>query len=312
MTLEELGAALREERQKRLIDIDDAANRLKISARQLRALEEGDASSLPPPAYAKGFLRSYAAYVGFSAEEINEALRSLSSVEQPVTPRSVYQPEPDTAPRTKRTPLLFLFVIGLLIAGGYVAWQQGFFALFTQQQRTMVQPAAKHDAQHSVSVASQKTPVEDASVPVKNETRQAAPASSPVPSAGTPALPPVALPSQSAAVPPSSERVQPQPVEPVSPVSGTQTAVSVDAPHKVIITAVEECWVHSSADKTDTRQFSLHKGDTFALTFTTNLELKLGNAGGVHLRYDGVDVPPVGRSGQVRTITFPPAPAGVR
>ncbi|MBQ9451956.1 MAG: helix-turn-helix domain-containing protein [Desulfovibrio sp.] len=312
MTLEELGAALREERQKRLIDIDDAANRLKISARQLRALEEGDASSLPPPAYAKGFLRSYAAYVGFSAEEINEALRSLSSVEQPVTPRSVYQPEPDTAPRTKRTPLLFLFVIGLLIAGGYVAWQQGFFALFTQQQRTMVQPAAKHDAQHSVSVASQKTPVEDASVPVKNETRQAAPASSPVPSAGTPPLPPVALPSQSAAVPPSSERVQPQPVEPVSPVSGTQTAVSVDAPHKVIITAVEECWVHSSADKTDTRQFSLHKGDTFALTFTTNLELKLGNAGGVHLRYDGVDVPPVGRSGQVRTITFPPAPAGVR
>lgn len=312
MTLEELGAALREERQKRLIDIDDAANRLKISVRQLRAIEEGDASSLPPPAYAKGFLRSYAAYVGFSAEEINEALRSLPSVEQPVTPRSVYQPEPDTAPRTKRMSLLFLLVIGVLCVGGYVAWQQGFFAQFAQQQRTMVQPAAKHDAQHSVSVASQKPPVESSSLPVKNETRQEAPATAPVPSAGTPALPPVALPSQPTPVPPPSEKVRSQPAEPASSVSGAQTAVSVDAPHKVIITAMEECWVHSSADKTDTRQFSLHKGDTFALTFTTKLELKLGNAGGVHLRYDGVDVPPVGRSGQVRTITFPPASVGDR
>ena len=78
-------------------------------------------------------------------------------------------------------------------------------------------------------------------------------------------------------------------------------------PHKVIITATEECWVHSNADHTDTRQFSLRKGDTFALTFTKSLELKLGNAGGVRLRYDGEELPPVGASGQVRTLTFPPA-----
>lgn len=77
--------------------------------------------------------------------------------------------------------------------------------------------------------------------------------------------------------------------------------------HKLIITATEECWVHSSADKTDTRQFSLHKGDTFALTFSKSLELKLGNAGGVRLRYDGEELPPAGQSGQVRNLVFPPA-----
>ena len=52
---------------------------------------------------------------------------------------------------------------------------------------------------------------------------------------------------------------------------------------------------------------SLRKGDTFALTFTKSLELKLGNAGGVRLRYDGEELPPVGATGQVRTLTFPPA-----
>ena len=60
MTLVELGAALRVEREKRGLDMEDAANRLKISARLLRALEEGDETSLPPLAYTKGFIRSYA------------------------------------------------------------------------------------------------------------------------------------------------------------------------------------------------------------------------------------------------------------
>ena len=87
----------------------------------------------------------------------------------------------------------------------------------------------------------------------------------------------------------------------------TETAGDVQpGQHKVIIIATEECWIHSSADKTDVRQFSLSKGDTFALTFSTRLELKLGNAGGVRIRYDGKEMPPAGTSGQVRNLVFPP------
>lgn len=50
--------------------------------------------------------------------------------------------------------------------------------------------------------------------------------------------------------------------------------------------------------------FSLRKGDTFALTFTKSLELKLGNAGGVRIRYNGEELAAPGQSGQVRTLTF--------
>ena len=89
--------------------------------------------------------------------------------------------------------------------------------------------------------------------------------------------------------------------------AATQAGEVQPGTHKLIITATEECWVHSSADKTDTRQFSLRKGDTFALTFSKSLELKLGNAGGVRLRYDGEELPQAGQSGQVRNLTFPPA-----
>ncbi len=77
--------------------------------------------------------------------------------------------------------------------------------------------------------------------------------------------------------------------------------------HKVIITAVDECWIHSNADDTDTRQFSLRKGDTFALTFDESLVLKLGNAGGVRIHYDGKEMPIPGKDGEVKTIKFPPS-----
>ncbi|MEE0815253.1 MAG: helix-turn-helix transcriptional regulator, partial [Desulfovibrio fairfieldensis] len=97
MTLEELGAALRAEREKRGLSIEDVANHLKIGARLLRALEEGDASSLPHLAYAKGFIRSYSSYLGMAAEEVNEAVCALGGT-SPAVPQPVYTPEESLAP----------------------------------------------------------------------------------------------------------------------------------------------------------------------------------------------------------------------
>ncbi|RXF74526.1 DUF4115 domain-containing protein, partial [Desulfovibrio sp. DS-1] len=76
--------------------------------------------------------------------------------------------------------------------------------------------------------------------------------------------------------------------------------------HRIVVIALADCWVHSSADDSDVRQFSLHKGQTFALTFSKRLTLKLGNAGGVRIRYNGQEQPAPGDMGQVRTLVFPP------
>lgn len=321
MTLEELGAALRAEREKRMLDIEDAASRLKISARLLRALEEGDEASLPPPAYTRGFLRSYAAFVGFSPEEVSAAVGSLTAASRPVTPQPVYEPAPDAAPpRRSFKPALALLV--LLAAGGglFVAWQQGVLDVLGQQTRRLVQPAPVQNGEHAGPAAQSETPaVPPAAEPAKPVAagpqtpaaeppapQPAARPAGPAASAASPALPPE---SSAAQAPPSRQpAVQPQSAQGAA----APPAASPERTHKVVITAIEECWVHSSADKTDTRQFSLRRGDTFALTFSTSLELKLGNAGGVRLRYDGEELPPAGRAGQVRTLSFPPAAAGGR
>lgn len=348
MTLVELGAALRVEREKRGLDLEDAANKLKISARLLRALEEGDEQSLPPLAYTKGFIRSYASYVGLSAEEVSEALGALEAATEPTAPQNVYEPEMVLTPRRNLKPLLAGVVMVGIVAAVFFAWQQGALDFLGRQTRRLAQPAPMQSAE-SVdpgNLAGRSAPVAAApatgaasasgpasgqpSVPVAataGKPAGSAPASAPAAqapaSAGAPAgqaaqpaagLPPVRGTAAAGAAPagaPASAPAAPVQAAPAQGVPGQAAAAQAGevqpGTHKLIITATEECWIHSSADKTDTRQFSLRKGDTFALTFSKSLELKLGNAGGVRLRYDGEELPQAGQSGQVRNLTFPPA-----
>ncbi len=73
----------------------------------------------------------------------------------------------------------------------------------------------------------------------------------------------------------------------------------------VILKGIEECWVHSTADSKETRQFSIQPGQLFALSFQDTLVLKLGNAGGVEIKHNGEKIPSIGRKGQVKTVSFP-------
>ena len=117
----------------------------------------------------------------------------------------------------------------------------------------------------------------------------------------------------------------PAPAAAVTPAAPTESAQAESAPtatlqaapssaslrenqRNLVIIALAECWVHSTADNMDTRQFSLRKGDTFVLTFSKKLVLRLGNAGGVKIRLDGRDLGPPGEVGQVKTLTFPANP----
>ena len=333
MNFDELGAALRAERQRRGLRIEDAADHLKISARHLRALEEGDAAALPHLAYARGFIRSYAAYLGMSPDEIHNALNGVSAPEAaPQAP--VHMAEP--APRAQRSGggsgggkgALVVLVLLLVAAGAYAGWRWGLPLLSGLEQQRLAQPSPPLSSAQPAPVAEPVKKAESAR-PEPARSAQPAPAASVQqaqpqaqrPEAAPPAPQASQQPSRPAAVTSRQEEQGAPAATPATPAAVSSAAPGQEAAtapaqagddaaapgqHKVIITATEECWIHSNADKTDTRQFSLRKGDTFALTFARSLELKLGNAGGVRIRYDGQSMPPAGQSGQVRTLTFPP------
>lgn len=302
MSFEDVGALLRSEREKRHLSIDDIANQLKISPRQLRALEDGQIDSLPHPSYAKGFIRSYANWLGIGNDEIQKILTQPAQLGDG-SDADLEMDNPHSRKGSPRAAFIFLLLCAA-VGGGYYLWQSGWLNQFLPANETIVvENLPSADAYMAEKDAQDNKTVTQASVMSEQEVKVEQKAPEPV----TPEKPK----TEPEPVKPAIQE-KPAPAEAVSvtpiPVASATNAKQQSAPsqHKLIITAIEECWVHSNADKSDTRQFSLRKGDTFALTFGDTLEVKLGNAGGVRLRYDGNDLPPAGTSGQVKTIMFPP------
>ena len=325
MTFEELGATLRQEREKRNLRLEDAANKLKINPRLLRALENGDVSSLPHAAYVKGFIRSYASWLGFNPDEIQQMMGSVNGVQsKPLTRASQETLEmPEKTPAKSHKGLYAFIVLLICVAYGWWAWSSGRLEWAVnviqgeKQTDVSLQTADNYLAEKEARAAreaSEKT----TSTPSRDSSGDQPNYVLPVPGNAPPLLTPRETTNQpeiasSGVAGQMNENAALQTENPQADSKAereSENPQTADLPqqdhHKLVITAIEECWIHSNADKTDTRQFSLRKGDTFALTFTKSLELKLGNAGGVRIRYDGEDLPPPGSSGQVRTVLFPP------
>src|SRR5215208_7068026 len=64
----EIGNSLREARLRRGVDFVQAEGATKIRGKYLRALEDEQFSLLPSPTYVKGFLRTYAEYLGLDGQ----------------------------------------------------------------------------------------------------------------------------------------------------------------------------------------------------------------------------------------------------
>lgn len=66
----EIGATLREARERRAITLADAEAATRIRARYLAALEEERFAELPGEAYARSFLREYADFLGLDGQRL--------------------------------------------------------------------------------------------------------------------------------------------------------------------------------------------------------------------------------------------------
>ncbi|HEV3092015.1 MAG TPA: RodZ domain-containing protein [Candidatus Cybelea sp.] len=65
----DLGERFRAAREARGISLSDAAERIRIRSLYLAAIEEGNCNAIGPPVYIRGFLRTYARFLGLDPEE---------------------------------------------------------------------------------------------------------------------------------------------------------------------------------------------------------------------------------------------------
>ena len=123
MNFQELGLILQREREKKGLSVDVVMEATKVSRINLIALEDGDRSSLPHSVYTKGFVKSYARFLGLDADELSMIVdreyqaegQSLDEVAYDVSPlaEKMFQ-ETDTSATRKRPlwPLGFGVEIG--------------------------------------------------------------------------------------------------------------------------------------------------------------------------------------------------------
>src|SRR3954447_6760778 len=123
----EIGNSLREARHRQQLDLTEVEQSTKIRARYLRALEEESFDVLPAQTYVKGFLRTYADYLGLDGQLYVDEYNSRYGVgeddprEPVVARRSVAQQRHHRLER--RGVLLALAGIGALFALVIAAWK---------------------------------------------------------------------------------------------------------------------------------------------------------------------------------------------
>lgn len=135
-----LGHLLHQKRLQRRQTLEEVAQELKIKSTFLSAIERGEYNKLPSPAYAQGFVRNYASYLGFSKAEITALFK------REFDEKRAMKVLPDAMLKTKEFPLermriqqsILAFVFFLFVILGYLFFQ--YRAAFFSPYLTITSP----------------------------------------------------------------------------------------------------------------------------------------------------------------------------
>src|SRR5579862_4016075 len=109
-TMFEIGNSLRDARLRRRIELAQAEQATKIRGKYLRALEDEEFELLPSETYVKGFLRTYAEYLGLDAQVyVDEFNSRFVSGED-------YEPRRQRGHRERRSRRLETMIVVVVLA----------------------------------------------------------------------------------------------------------------------------------------------------------------------------------------------------
>lgn len=268
----EIGALLERKRREKGLSLKDVEHATKIRSRYLEGLEREDYESLPDAVYVRGFLKTYANFLGLDGERLSRELRDrraprrerqlghqaappATEFEEPLIPPG----DLDDAERgwiSRRTILPIALAVLVLTAG----------ALYFIGSRSNTGPADEPQ---------QNTPVEY--TPAESESAPASPQVSPENTA-TQAL---------------TNPVQ-QTTTPQAPANTVRVTLRVTG---------SPSWLSIQTDGTNVYNQVAQPG--FSQTFEgRNVTLTTGNAGAVQVEVDGRDMGYLGGYGQSATRTY--------
>jgi cytoskeleton protein RodZ len=313
-----IGGDLRAARERLGWDIDAVAEALRLKPAFLRAIEQGDIAGLPAPAYAVGFVRTYATALGLDP---NEAIRRFRGERDEVN-RKTELAFPAPVPQ-RGVPAGALILVGAVVAiGGYIGWYHysgrslhgsQMVAEVPAHLEPLAPPATPHIAMVSPPIAPPKVAAPVASPPafpsnLPNEgdvSPSSAAAAVPMPLLAPPiaAAPAVTKPGVANAGAAGSGATPPGTVAALTPpaVQAPQGAPSAlgaasvpGVPGPMVIQATADAWIEiKSATGRVVYQTVLHSGDSYTVPNQPQLTLTTGNASATEVVLSGDRIGPL-------------------
>jgi cytoskeleton protein RodZ len=280
--MSELGRLLREARTAKELSLADAESATRIRQKFLEALESGEFGKLPRGAVARGFLRTYAAYLGL---DVNETLNRYSQesgdagdeieIAEPGKPRLVdYRPlevELHDVAQARWWPWVLALLI-VIAAGAGIVWvlnrYQGWNLLAAfgpAPTATATATATETPTRHVITATSEPTSTPVLPTPTSDLL--------PLP---TPTVPPTITPT-------------PRPTATPEVVAG----ISLE------LRTPQRAWVRVVVDGQVDTEGTLEADTTRSWEANDSISIRTGNGGGVNLVLNGEDLGPMGTVGQV-------------
>jgi cytoskeleton protein RodZ len=298
------GERLRREREMRGISLDEIATATKISARNLRALEDEKFQQLPGGIFNKGFVRAYAKFLGIDEEDIvaqyetasheTEAARE-QKLQEEFSKAEFRKPKRNDSeislePKSQWGTIAAIVLIAALAYGGYNYYQRRRLEKLQQSQPTTV-----------VSPAPVLPP---SNTPTGSNTPNS------VPSLGNSTSQPTETSATQHANEPKSEPARAATQKSAAAAEQTVTPTNATAendsatPIELKIKVNRESWVYIKADGKTLVSTTLQPGVERSFKATDKIEMVIGNAGGVEVSYNGKLVDNLNNAQDVRKIIF--------
>lgn len=291
------GAQLRRAREARGESVHEVAFALKLSPRQVDALERDDFDALPGMAFLRGFMRNYARHVGLDAAPLLDAVQRMAGQGSPdLSPiRNADGDLPSGGSRRSGSfpaGLVVLVLLVLLAVGWYFDW---FRTGTSPSAETVVEPAPAFAPAPSQAIepqsAIQMTPPQPAAVdPAEDAPDQVPSGTAAADGESATAAPDAAMdaavettPAGEAAAAPAADSVAASPAAPAAAPAATaagsgQLSFRFGADSWVEVRDASGTILHSGTNRA---------GSTRSVQGTAPFTLVVGNAANVTLEQDG-------------------------
>lgn len=118
-----VGQTLVDERRRQGKSLSDVEAATHVRGRLLEALENGEWEQLPSPAYVKGYIQSYASFLGIPADPLLEAYRAEIRLAEPPTQTRLLEPVLPTREQSHALPMRTgVTIVAVIAVAALLVW----------------------------------------------------------------------------------------------------------------------------------------------------------------------------------------------